>query len=141
MEAFRISDEKAISALISVCTRDFDRFCRNARLTVYCGPPPDRLLLHIGRTNGASKKLLKRCTAAYLYAGRALYAESPDRRHCTDQRGVYYEEAYAEAGYSSNGVVFITMTYGPGYANCFAYDLVDDGRGYLLANRQMMWLA
>ena len=141
MEAFRISDEKAREALISVCIRDFDRFCRNARLTVYCGPPPDRLLLHVGRSKWAGQKLLKRYAAAYLYAGRTLYAEDYERKRCPDRRGVYFEEAYAEASYADNGVVYITMTYSPGYANCCAYDLVDDGRGYLLANRQLMWLA
>ena len=36
------------AAIIARCTRMFEEFRRNGRLTVYCGTPPDLLLLHIG---------------------------------------------------------------------------------------------
>ena len=129
------------AAIIARCTRMFEQFRRNGRLTVYCGTPPDLLLLHIGVFYpGDHRCQLKRTVEAFTYSDRRLEPADLSRKPSRARNGVYYEEAYAQAGWDYGPFIYITMNYGPGYASCFAYDLIDDGRDYRLVNQQLVWL-
>ena len=129
------------AAIIFQCTRMFEEFRRNGRLTVYCGTPPDLLLLHIGVCSpGDFRHLVKRTVEAFTYSGRRLEPAELSRKPSKAKNGVYYEEAYAQAGWDYGGCVYITMNYGPGYASCFAFKIMDNGRDCWLANRQLVWL-
>ena len=132
---------KLRAAIIAQCTRMFEQFRRNGRLTVYCGTPPDLLLLHIGLCSyGERHNLLRKTAEAFTYSGRRLEPAEPSRKPSKAQNGVYYEEAYAQAAWDGTDTVYINMNYGPRYASCFAYHIIDDGRDYRLVDQHMMWL-
>ena len=138
-------DEKIKEALISVCTTMFEEMRRYGRNTVYCGTPPEILLMHIGRFPAGEKttyeKLAKGTGEAFVYVDRQLVPTSMKRKRSTKKQGVYFEEAYAVAGYDDRGKAYITMDYGPRYANCCAYDIIDDGKDCRLANEHMLWIS
>ena len=145
MKAERTYEEKMTEALISACTYQFDQLRKSGMRSVYCGTPPERLILHIGHYKGgeahAFKKLTKPGAKAYIYANRELQPTNLRRKRSTVKRGVYYEEAYAEAAYDDRGKAYITMDYGPRYASGYTYDVVDDGEDCWLDNERVLWVS
>ena len=137
--------EKMTEALISACTCLFDEMRRSGKKSVYCGAPPEILLLHIGRVPPGERtpfeKLPKGSAEAFIYAGRRLAPASIKRKRSTKKQGVYFEETYAIGGYDDSGKAYITMDYGPRYASCYEYDIIDDGEDLCLANEQLLWVS
>ncbi len=137
--------EKMTEALISACTCLFDEMRRNGKKSVYCGAPPEILLLHIGRFPAGERtpfeKLPKGSAEAFIYAGRQLAPASIKRKRSTKIQGVYFEEAYAIGGYDDSGKAYITMDYGPRYASGYEYDIIDDGEDCRLTNGRMLWIS
>ena len=145
MAAGRTYEEKMTETLISACTCLFDEMRRSGKKSVYCGAPPELLVLHVGEykpnDKPAAKKITKPGARAYTYANRELEQAPLSRKRSTRKRGVYYEEAYAEAAYDGAGKAYITMDYGPRYASGYVYDIIDDGEDLWLANEQLLWVS
>lgn len=145
METNKTYADKMQETLISACTFMFEEMRRYGKNTVYCGKPPEVLLLHIGHCSVNGKKpcgkLPKGAAEAFVYVDRQLAPTSIKRKRSTKKQGVYYEEAYAEAAYDDCGKAYITMDYGPRYASGYEYDIIDDGNECWLANERMLWVS
>ena len=145
MSSGKTYQEKMTETLISACTALFEEMRRFGKSTVYCGTPPEILLLHIGRFPAGERtpfeKLPKGSAEAFIYAGRQLAPTSIRRKRSTKKQGVYFEEAYAIGGYDDSGKAYITMDYGPRYASGYEYDIIDDGEDLWLANEQLLWVS
>ena len=138
-------DDRMTALLVSECVSMFDDLRRSGLKSVYSGPPPDRLDIRIGRCKGgeipAFKKLPKRGARVFVYNGRGLYAAEPSLTRSGVKRGVYYEEAYAEAAYNTGGRACITVEYGPRYLSGYLYDIVIDGDDCWLENMRERWVS
>ncbi len=125
-------EEKIKKLLICECIALFEQLRRSGLKSVYCGAPPERLILHVGHWKDgdrpAYKKLPKKGTEAFIYSCRGLEAADFSRKRSTERSGVYYKEAYAEAAFDGCGQACIKMDYGPRYTSAYVYDVIDGGR-------------
>ena len=136
---------KMKAALLSECISLFDEVYNNGEISSDLGSPPDKMVIHFGVSEFQERmldwKLQKDSIDTFVYSEGECRPAPMSRMPFRRKHGMYFDEASVDAGYNGHGKARITIVFGPLYARCFEYDVIDDGDSCELVNGVLLWLS
>lgn len=143
MKSYR---DKIRDALLDECIGMFEEVYSSDLDPAMYGSPPKSMIIHFGISDFEEKtqnwRLQKDSMEAFVYSEGGCKTAPISRKPSQFRKhGMYYDEASADVGYNNDRKASITVIYGPLYARCFEYDVVDDGDSCRLINRTLLWLS
>ena len=138
MKAYK---DKMREALIAECTGMFDQTQRE-------GKERSQLIIHFGIAESMNLveqfyfwKLQEDSVETFLYSGGVCNPAPDSFNDAKDNDGQDYNDVSADIGYNDSGKAFVTIVFGPLFARCFEYDVVDDGESCKLTDGTLLWLS
>ena len=111
------------------------------------GSPPESILIVCGPAQKKDDfKYVSKKEAAFRFSAQGLQEIGTDNVDIStvpfqSEKGMYFDEAYAELGYHEKDVAFIMIWYGKRYASCYRYDVLSDDGNIKLIHEKLLWIS